>query len=309
MSRSIPLPALLILLGQAIAFQSSQAFHRWDTALSSYLDSLQNQVVNGNASPAVLTPSTTEAVAADGVPFAHATISYFDSANLASKGPRATKDWGEPQDGTRKLADDGDFRTGAWYCTEGGWPSPNEKAHTEMFYVLSGSGCLGDADGTTHYFGPGDHVIIPKGHTGRWDVFTPIHKVWAVNAHQRIEETSYPIRVQVDRYHTFAAQYLQANQGQDPLFRSSSAAIAYNTFYDVGPTSVGVWTCPSGETVPVSNGARSFFHLLEGVVVVTDGATGHAKRCVPGDTVQLAEGWSGFVDVIQPAKMLWTTAA
>jgi len=32
-----------------------------------------------------------------------------------------------------------------------------------------------------HYFGPGDNVIIPKGHTGRWDVYEPIHKVWAVN--------------------------------------------------------------------------------------------------------------------------------
>jgi uncharacterized cupin superfamily protein len=46
---------------------------------------------------------------------------------------------------------------------------------------LEGYGSLDDADGVRHYFGPGDNVIIPKGHTGRWDVNQPIRKVWAVN--------------------------------------------------------------------------------------------------------------------------------
>ena len=103
----------------------------------------------------------------DSYGFVHAPLDYFAFDNLSSKGPRATFDWGEPQDWSRKLADDGVFRGGTWYCTEGGWESPNGKAVTEVFYMLEGHGMLGDSDGTKHYFGPGDMVIIPKGHTGK----------------------------------------------------------------------------------------------------------------------------------------------
>jgi uncharacterized cupin superfamily protein len=112
--------------------------------------------------------------------FPFAPAYYFSMEHLVSKGPR-TADWGTPIDGSRKLCDDGTFRAGAWFCTEGGWQSPNQKAHTEVFYVLEGYGCLEDSDGVRHYFGPGDNVVIPKGHTGRWDVNQPIRKVWAVN--------------------------------------------------------------------------------------------------------------------------------
>ena len=114
------------------------------------------------------------------IQFPFAPASSFGMEYLVSKGPRPS-DWGTPADATRKLSDDGTFRAGAWYCSEGGWPSPNGKAVTETFYVLEGNGSLDDADGVRHYFGPGDHVIIPKGHTGRWDVMKPIRKVWAVN--------------------------------------------------------------------------------------------------------------------------------
>jgi len=242
----------------------------------------------------------------------HAPIDYFSLDKLASKGPRATKDWGTPQDATRKLADDGMLRGGSWFCSEGGWPSPNQKAATEIFYVLEGHGMLGDSDGAKHYFGPGDTVIIPKGHSGRWDVHTPIHKIWAVNAHDYIEEDQsmgQPIRVQVDGYHKFAPQYLTSNEGGgiDPVYGSSAAEIAYDTFYDVGPTRVGVWTSQKA-SIPVSTLERkSFFHLLEGVLYVHDNSTGTAKRCVPGDTVMLPEGFHGYIDVIEPVKKLFTT--
>jgi uncharacterized cupin superfamily protein len=113
--------------------------------------------------------------------FPFAPASYFGMEQLESKGSRSTADWGTPADASRKLCGDGTFSAGAWYCSEGGWPSPNGKAATEVFYVLEGYGSLDDADGVRHYFGPGDNVIIPKGHTGRWDVNQPIRKVWAVN--------------------------------------------------------------------------------------------------------------------------------
>ena len=241
--------------------------------------------------------------------FPYAPLEYFKIANLAFKGPRTTADWGAPEDASRPLAEDGELRAGAWWCAPGGWPSPNPKAHTEIFYVLSGHGSLGDADGVTHHFGPGDTVIIPKGHTGRWDIQESIHKVWAVNAHARVEEKGPIIRTQVDGYHTFAPHNMVPNGGLDFLYRSSNPAIASNCFYNVGPTKVGVWTCPAPTSFPVTNGPRSFFFVLEGVVVVTDGVSKDARRCVAGDTVMLREGWSGHIDVIEPCKKLWTTAA
>merc|ERR1712087_1101615 len=131
----------------------------------------------------------------------------------------------------------------------GGWASPNGKAVTEVFYVLEGHGMLGDADGAKHFFGPGDMVIIPKGHTGRWDVNGPIHKVWAVNAHDNIEESGPIIRVQVDHYKDFAPHclsgerkmgtYASNTSASDPLYgNTGSVPSASNTFYDVGPTKV-----------------------------------------------------------------------
>ncbi|VEU33824.1 unnamed protein product [Pseudo-nitzschia multistriata] len=241
----------------------------------------------------------------------HAPIEYFSIDQMVSKGPRATKDWGTPQDATRKLADDGTLRAGSWFCSEGGWPSPNQKAHTEVFFVLEGHGMLGDSDGTKHYFGPGDTVIIPKGHTGRWDVYSPIHKIWAVNAHDYIEEDqSVPIRVRVDGYHTFAPHFLTPNgYGIDPLYAASAPEISYKTFYDVGPTSVGVWASERA-FIPIPNPLerKVFFHLLEGALNVHDISTGGSQRCLPGDTIMLPQGFKGYIDVLEPAKKMFTTA-
>ena len=205
--------------------------------------------------------------------FAFAQESFFGMHNLVSKGPRGS-DWGTPADATCSLSDDGIFRAGAWFCSEGGWPSPNPKAHTEVFYVLEGYGSLEDADGVRHYFGPGDNVIIPKGHTGRWDVNQPIRKVWAVNDHPNIEERSTPIRVQVDHYNSWAPQFLEqnnnSNNGEDPLYgyiSDSTTVSSSKTFYNVGPTQVGVWSSEPG-SYAVSHGKRAWIHVLEGVMYV-----------------------------------------
>ena len=240
--------------------------------------------------------------------FCHAPFDYFHFDNLSSKGPRPTCDWGTPQDWSRKLADDGVFRAGTWYCTEGGWESLNGKAVTEVFYMVEGHGCLGDADGVKHYFGPGDMVIIPKGHTGRWDVNTPIHKVWAVNAHPNVEETGPVIPVQVDHYKDFSPECLTDTSANDPLYgNTGSVSSASNSFYDVGPTKVGVWTCEPG-TFEVACGVRQWFHMVEGTMFITDSSDGTSKRCIAGDTVMLPAGWSGYVDVVEPTKKVFTVA-
>jgi len=237
--------------------------------------------------------------------YTHAPMSYFDVKEMESKGARGTADWGTPADATRKLDDDGSFRVGAWYCSEGGWPSPNPKAHTEIFYVLEGHGCLGDADGAKHYFGPGDTVIIPKGHTGRWDVYTPIHKIWAVNDHPNVEEPSFPIRTVVENYHKFAPEHM-ISANSESIFGAEDKGLT-KVIYDVGPTKVGAWTCDKGASFSVpSNNARFFLHILEGTMFLTNAADGSSRRCVPGDTVFLPSDWTGLIDVIDSAKLLWT---
>jgi uncharacterized cupin superfamily protein len=142
------------------------------TSLPSYLDSLSSNTNPSNPPP----PEATDVTSTLAQSFYHAPKSYFSLSNLRSKGARAA-DVGTPHDATRPLADIGLTSAGSWSCTAGGWPSPNPKGHTEIFYVWDGHGCLTDHDGVQHYFGPGDTVIIPKGHTGRWDVLADMHKV------------------------------------------------------------------------------------------------------------------------------------
>lgn len=298
------------------------------TALASYLDSLSGQQQpNGIAtsySPAPFRPAppvpVIEVATTVATPpvFHHASPEYFSLNNLNSKGLRSSYDWGRPQDWSRTLADVGDdaFSAGTWYCTEGGWQSSNAKAVTEVFYVIEGHGMLGDADGARHYFGPGDLVIIPKGHTGRWDVNTPIHKLWAVNDHAYVEESGPIIRVQVNHYRDFFAPHNlveTAKLGNDPLYGrlpgpliSSSAS---NILYDMGSTQVGVWTCnpESFEVVPLA-GKGLWFHVLQGIMFITNDSDGTTKRCVAGDTVLLPPGWSGLIDVLEPVKKLFTVA-
>eukprot|EP00536_Pseudo-nitzschia_multiseries_P008207 jgi/Psemu1/197491/e_gw1.205.84.1 len=331
--RSIAISSVALLLaGHSSAFQQSQTgFSGLQSSLAfSYLEELAGSEnsfeavpaakrsnwgywpgPSGSSSPAAAAaPEPAPAVVSEGEPAVHhAPLDYFSLDQLVSKGPRATKDWGTPQDATRKLANDGMLTAGAWYCSEGGWPSPNPKAHTEIFYVLDGHGVLGDADGAKHYFGPGDTVIIPKGHTGRWDVTAPIHKIWAVNTHDYIEETDPIIRVRVDGYHTFAPHLLTRSQrGIDPLYGAGAPEVSYKTIYDIGPTTVGVWASDRAfipVTAPLPR--KSFFFLLEGSLNVHNIDTGTSQRCEPGDTVMLPEGFTGYIDVLEPAKKLFTT--
>lgn len=307
--------------------------YRVPTSLSSYLDALNGAPIDTSGPPSstasygicrsvvgsVPEPfnshtreSQSPVVEDDASEFPFASASFFGMDKLVSKGPRQS-DWGTPGDASCKLCDDGTFGAGAWYCSEGGWPSPNGKAVTEIFYVLEGCGSLDDADGVRHYFGPGDNVIIPKGHTGRWDVNLPIRKVWAVNAHEYIEETSNTIRVQVDHYKDFGPESLTQNteDGNDPLYGSvneSTTIPSSKTFYDVGPTKVGVWASEPG-SYSISHGKRAWIHVLEGVVFVTNNRQdGTAYRCIAGDTIVLPDGWYGHIDVVKTTRQLWTVA-
>ena len=127
-----------------------------------------------------------------------------------------------------------------------------------------------------------------------------------MNDHARIEEdTSNVIRAQVYHYCRLSPQYFTSNI--DPLFASSTSNAQWEILYEVGPTKVGVWTGESRTSIAVSNGPKTFIHVLEGILYISNDNIGKAKRLNAGDTIMLPQ-WSGHVDVIDSAKVLWTTA-
>lgn len=232
------------------------------------------------------------------VKFEHRPFSYFAIENLKVKGPRANADVGEPFDATRPLGKDGKMSTGSWFCTEGGWPSPKLRDTTEVFYVFSGNGCLTDLDGTRNYFGPGDIVILPKGWSGRWDVFHDIHKVWAVFEHDDVP--SVVTKATIKNYNTFSPQYMTSSETNI----GSCVSSASTTFLDNGHMSVGTKIYSEGSFDVVATRETESLHFLEGRCYIAN-SDGSAQACVAGDTVLLPKGWTGRFDVIDSAKMMW----
>ncbi|KAL7518629.1 hypothetical protein ACHAWX_003446 [Stephanocyclus meneghinianus] len=270
-----------------------------ETALLSYLDTLSTNVI---VSPS---PDLTDVTDVSQSTFYHAPRSFFSPPNLRWKGPRSTADVGTPEEASRQLIEIGESSVGSWTCTAGGWPSLNPKAHTEIFYVWSGHGSLTDRDGEIHYFGPGDTVIIPKGHTGRWDVLADMHKVWFVHEHDQVEESE-PIRVRVIHYQDLVSKQNQVSYGVSKDVVRGNPEIYSNVVYNAGPINVGSWMCTPGCFNIESLDTTIEFHVLEGQFYITHKESGQCSKCMPGDTVALPRGWSGSVDVVETAKKLWT---
>lgn len=293
---------LVALVARTTAFQAWQRSLSTPTKLAArttdYLSTLSNiQLVYTPVVP-VPPPDMPEEMVA----FAHANLDYFSIDKLAPKGPRANADVGSPHDASRPLYK-GDFRSGSWWCAAGGWPSPKLRTTTEVFFVLRGSGCLTDVDGMRHEFGVGDTVILPKGWSGRWDIYEDIHKVWFVYDHENIEETANPIRIRVTSQRDMLSGMSSSGVRRDALHGSPSTAS--KTVYDVGPTSVGSWECTPGSFATTKTESEGFF-VLEGVFFVTN-ADGTAQRCGRGDTVVLPKGWKGHWDVIETVRKIWVT--
>ncbi len=282
------------------------------SSLSSGLESLYLPPPPSPTAPSSSTISGTTASSQEGrssdIFFSHAPLSHFSVDKLASKGPRKNADIGSPHDSTRPLVTVGNLKAGSWWCAAGGWPSPNLRTSTEIFYVLSGHACVTDMDGTNNYFGPGDVVVLPKEWSGRWDVLEDIHKVWVTVDHPDllygIVDTTKAI---VKPYSNFAPHNLTPS-GVRADATHGSPSTASDTYLDNGHMSTGIWTCTAG-SFPVSERATTeAFHLLEGIAFLTN-SDGSARRCVAGDTVVLPRGWSGQWDVIEPVKKVWVISS
>ena len=238
-------------------------------------------------SPLTATSTTTKSTT---TAFSHATSAYFAIDKLKAKGPRKNADVGQPHDSSRPLSTTGgSISAGAWWCAEGGWPSPTPRVTTEVFYVLDGHACVTDMDGTRHFMGPGDLVILPKGWSGRWNVMDDIHKVWFVIDQPEVDSSSSSSKKAiVQKYKDFAGS---------------------QTYLDNGYVGVGCSTCSPG-SFPVTGNSLSntdAFLVLEGVFFLTN-LDGTSRRCTVGDTVVLLKGWTGHCDILEPMKRLWVVA-
>ena len=98
---------------------------------------------------------------------------------LSPAGQRAGADQGDPQISVQEILNDGTTQAGVWECAPGGWPVV-DRPDTEIATILSGSGVITDADGTTHDIGTGSVVTLPKGWTGRWDIIETVRKVYVI---------------------------------------------------------------------------------------------------------------------------------
>ncbi|KAG7371495.1 DUF861 domain containing protein [Nitzschia inconspicua] len=250
---------------------------------------------------------------AENVTLVHAPLSYFAIDRLTSKGPRQNADVGAPHDASRSLQRDvgtsipgNSIAAGSWWCAQGGWPSKKLRTTTEIFHVLQGFGCLTDLDGKRNFFGPSDTVILPKGWSGRWDVAEPIHKIWFVHDHEKIEEdTTQTIRARIIHYHDLTASHTMTPlKARNDATHNTSPQSTSKSIYDVGPTEVGYWTCTPG-SFSVTKQSTECFHVLEGVFFLTNAADGTSQKCAAGDTILLPRGWSGDFDILETVKKVW----
>ena len=245
--------------------------------------------------------------APENIPFVHAPISHFALHNLAAKGSRRSQgslvDVGEPLDFSRPLVAGGEWsgaRSGSWMCTEGGWDSPKLRPTTESFLVLDGEGCVTDADGMQHHFGPGDVVVLPKQWYGRWDIFRQIHKVWVVHDHPDVPGAANGlVRAVVASVPTF-------DQAGSPIvYGALHAAPAHvsHTIYDAA-SRVGFLLSTPGSFSVAPRETAEVFMVVDGVFFLTN-LDGSARRCGAGDTIVLPQGWSGSWDVVAAGRSVW----
>jgi len=273
-------------------------------------------VGSGNVVVGSVVPTTGAPTAApeqSSIEFQHAARSFFAEHRLAPKGSRRSQgglvDVGEPHDFSRPLAKDGEGKVakwsgasaGSWACTSGGWDSPKLRPTTEVFLVLDGQGCVTDADGVAHPFGPGDVVVLPKRWYGRWDITQHIHKIWVVHDHPDVEIDGVVRAVVAPVPQTAPAAMAPVIDGA--LYEAP--AHTAQSIYSVGPTRVGFLSCTTGSFVVSERTTAEFFFVVDGEFFLTN-LDGSARRCVAGDTVVLPKGWAGRWDIIEPVTKVWT---
>lgn len=93
--------------------------------------------------------------------------------------------------------------------------------------------------------------------------------------------------------------------GQRPGADSGDPQIAFVDFDTSGNGRAGVWECdPGGWPIP-ERADSEVSVILEGVVTVTDDATGETHRLEAGDVIFMPAGWSGRWDVNEHVRKVF----
>mmetsp|Transcript_31709 Transcript_31709/g.104928 ORF Transcript_31709/g.104928 Transcript_31709/m.104928 type:complete len:129 (-) Transcript_31709:123-509(-) len=90
--------------------------------------------------------------------------------------------------------------------------------------------------------------------------------------------------------------YRETAEPATPLPRTLQVGVA-----PLAPGSVAVSAAEAGFW---SSATAKFLWILDGVLFLTN-ADGSSRRCVAGDTAVLPAGWTGLVDTVQPARVVW----
>jgi len=261
---------------------------------------------------------------------------YFATDDLAQI-LHQNADVGEPLESSRTLADkipatktEDETATeeptvvlscGSASCTPGGWRNRDPQSETEAFYLLKGFGCLTDIDGTRHYFGPGDTVVVPPGWSGRWDVAEDLHRIWFVldreediaekDTEEMVKAEGEVIRATVIHYHELVNSKATTNdeilaEAGDP----PKSETTLGTMESLGLALSCITCALPTPPVPLQVPPRKYvdcFHLLEGSMVLIPSGADEEDSCfciASGDTVVLPQGWTGSCEVLEPIKAL-----
>jgi uncharacterized cupin superfamily protein len=72
-----------------------------------------------------------------------------------------------------------DFKTGIWEVTPGEFKS-TRPGYDEICQILSGSGTITEADGSSFDIGPGTLFVTPAGWKGHWTIRETVRKMWVI---------------------------------------------------------------------------------------------------------------------------------
>jgi uncharacterized cupin superfamily protein len=97
---------------------------------------------------------------------------YFLAPEKLLSGNPRQRVWNHYSDAAQK------FSAGVWSSEVGKW----KISYTEEEYcqILEGRSVITDSDGNATALSVGDHVVVPRGFVGTWEVVEPTRKVYVI---------------------------------------------------------------------------------------------------------------------------------
>jgi uncharacterized cupin superfamily protein len=85
---------------------------------------------------------------------------------------------GQPNTRLAEAVDDAGFKSGLWEVTPGRFTTA-PKGFDEVIHIVSGSGMLRSADGSSVVLAPGVSFLMEDGFVGEWEIREQLQKFYA----------------------------------------------------------------------------------------------------------------------------------